>query len=110
MVPTDSTATPMVDIGLQNPIWKIIEVAMDDRLKVLELHDCLHGFTAHRGCSTAIMEAKLAQLLAFLEQAPLYEIFIDLRKAFDAMDRERCLKILKDRGVGKNIRRLIWMF
>ena len=74
------------DIGLQHPTWKIIEVTMDDRLKCLELHDCLHGFTACRGCSTAIMEAKLAQQLAFLEQAPLYEIFIDPRKAFDAMD------------------------
>ena len=67
-------------IGLENPIWKIIEVAMDDRLKALELHDCLHGFTAGRGTGTATMEAKLSQQFTFIEQMPLYEIFVDLRR------------------------------
>jgi hypothetical protein len=41
---------------------------------------------AERGTGTAIIEAKLAQQLAFLAQLPLYGVFIDLRKAFDAMD------------------------
>lgn len=66
--------------------WKIIKVAIDDRLTCIELHNRLSGFTACRGCSTAIMEAKLAQQLAFLEQASLDGIFINIRKAFDAMD------------------------
>ena len=35
-------------------------------------------------------------------------IFIDLlRKAYDAMDRDRCVKILDGYGVGPNILRLI---
>ena len=33
------------------------------------------------------MEAKLAVQLTYKEQVPLYGIFIDLRKAFDAIDR-----------------------
>ena len=41
---------------------------MDNKLKALELHDCLHGFTAGRGTGPAIMEAKLSQQLAFIEQ------------------------------------------
>ena len=40
------------------------------------------------------MEAKLAQQLAYVEQCPLYGIFLDLRKAYDAMDRERVVSIL----------------
>ena len=33
-------------IGLLDPMWKVIEVVMDNRLKYLEYHDCLHGFLA----------------------------------------------------------------
>ncbi|KAL9183034.1 hypothetical protein ACHAXT_004821 [Thalassiosira profunda] len=35
---------------------------------------------------------------------------LDLRKAFDAMDRGRCLEILEGYGVGPNMRRLIKCF
>ena len=41
------------------------------------------------------MEMKLAQQLAYLEQTPLFSIFIDLRKAFDAMDRENVSRSLR---------------
>lgn len=63
-----------------------------------------------RGTGTDILEAKFAQQLAYLEQCPLYGIFIDLRKAYDAMDRERCLMILRDYGVGPNIVGLLETF
>ena len=69
---------------------------MDNRFKILEPHDCLHGFLAARGTCTDIVKATLVQQIVYLEQVPLYGLFLDLRKAFDAMDRERCLQILKD--------------
>ena len=50
------------------------------------------------------------QQLAFLEQCPLYGVFLDLRKAYDAMDRDRCVKILEDSGVGTKTLRLIRHF
>ena len=56
------------------------------------------------------MEVKLTQQLAYLEQAPLYGIFIDLRKAYDAMDMERCMEIMRGYGVGPNLRRIIQFF
>ena len=37
----------------------------------------------------AAVEAKLAQQLVFLEQEALHSVFIDLKKAYDAMDREQ---------------------
>ncbi|KAL9183027.1 hypothetical protein ACHAXT_004814 [Thalassiosira profunda] len=58
----------------------------------------------------ATTEAKLHQQLACLEQEAFYGIFLDLRKAFDAMDRGRCLEILEGYGVGPNMRRLIKCF
>ena len=33
-------------IGLIDPIWKGVEVVMDNRRKVLDYHDYLHGFLA----------------------------------------------------------------
>ena len=51
---------------------------MDNRLKILELHDCLHGFLDSRGTVTAIMEVKLAQQLAYLEHVRLYGFFQSL--------------------------------
>ena len=56
------------------------------------------------------MEEKLVQQLAYREQAPLFCIFLDLKKVYDAMDRSRCLEILEDCGVGPRARRLIHRF
>ena len=68
-------------IGLLDPIWKVLEVVMDNRLKIQYYHDCLHGFLAGRGTGTVATEIKLAQQLAYIKQVPLYGVFIDLRKA-----------------------------
>jgi hypothetical protein len=73
---------------------------MDLCLNAFDLHDLLHGCHNKLGTGTAGIEAKLAQQLAHLEQAPFYGVFLDLKKAFDCMNRERCLLILKGYGVG----------
>ena len=97
-------------IGLLEPFWKCVEIIMDRQLQVVKFHDCLHSFLSERGTGTATTEAKLAQQLAYLEQEALYGVFIDLRKAHDAMDPEWCLEILKAYGVGSRILRLIKHF
>ena len=71
----------------------------------IEVHT-LHGFRAKHERGTGIMEAKLVQQLAFIEQCPLYGIFIDLWKACDAMDCKRVVNILRDAGVGL---KAIWL-
>jgi hypothetical protein len=92
--------------GLLDPIWKVVEKVMVARLSVIKLHDCLHGGLPCRGTGTAIMEVKLQQHLAWVDQAPLYQIYLDLRKAYDALDRGRCLEILAGYRVGPNLLRL----
>ncbi len=83
---------------------------MDLRLEATVLHDSLHGCLALQGMGTGVIEAKLAQQLAHLEQTPFPGIFIDLRKTFDAMDRGRCLEILGLHGVGPKMLCLIRNF
>jgi hypothetical protein len=93
-------------IGLLKPIWKVLERVMDRRLDTIEPHDCLHGCRAHRGTGTGVIETKLAQQLSYLELKPFYGVFLDLRKAFDSMDRECCILILEGYGAGP---RMIWL-
>ena len=57
-------------------------------------HDLLHGFRVGRGTGTATLKAKLLQQLAAMREEVLYVIFLDLHKAYDALDRSRCLEIL----------------
>jgi hypothetical protein len=97
-------------IGLLEPLWKVVERIMDQQLNVLPLHEALHGCWSGRGTGMAILEAKLAQQLAHLEQEPFYGVFLNLKKVFDAMDRERCLLILEGYGTGLNMVRLICNF
>ena len=40
----------------------------------------------------------------------LYVIFLDLTKAYDALDRSRSLEILKGYGVGERVRRLLTVY
>ena len=92
------------------PFTKVMELLMDARLQVIELHDCLHGFTEERGTGTATLELKLAVQLAYMEQEPLYVNFLDLKKAYDTMDRGRLMQVLKGYRVGPKMRALIQFF
>lgn len=87
-----------------------MEKVLDARLSKIPLHDCLHGFWPKRGYGAGIMEAKLVQQLAFAEQYPLYGIFVDLREAYDAVERGRCLEVMRDCRVGEKVLRLIYRF
>ena len=57
-------------------------------------HNFLHGFRAGCGRGTSTLKAKLLQQLASMREEVLYVIFLDLHKAYDALDREKCLEIL----------------
>ena len=62
---------------------------------------CMVCIRPGRSCGTGIMEVKLAQQLARLEQYSFYGIFLDHKKAYTVMDRDRCLNVLRDFGVGE---------
>ncbi len=49
---------------------------------------------------------KLTQSLAWRDQCPLYQIYIDLKKAYGVLDREQTLDILEAYGVGPKMLRL----
>ena len=88
-------------IGLAEVIWKVVTVIINSRLTTfIAFHGVLHGFWV--GCSTGTtsLEAKLLQRLMAMSYEVLYEIFLDLHKVYEALDRDRCLEILEGYGVG----------
>jgi hypothetical protein len=87
-------------IGLLGPCWKVMESNLVQQLSAIQCHDSLHGGINKKGTGTATIEVKLAQQLAFLDQKPWHQIFLDLHKAYDAMDQEKTLEIFADYGVG----------
>ena len=95
-------------IGLVEVTWKVMAVILHRRLTtVIKFHDALHRFREGRGTGMATLEAKLLQQLAAMREEVLYVIFLDLTKAYDALDRSRSLEILKGYGLGEKVRRLL---
>jgi hypothetical protein len=106
---TDSPV--MRGIGLMEIIWKTMTKIINDRiLGGVRFHDGLHGCVPRRGTGTALIETKLAMQLAMRDHRPWYQIFLDLTKAFDSIDRERLLTILEQYGIGARIITLLRNF
>ena len=83
-------------IGLVELMWKVVAAILNRTFTAsITFHNFLHGFQAGPGTGTTTLEAKLIQQLASMREEVLYVIFLDLTKAYDALDRSRCLKILK---------------
>ena len=66
----------------------------------MQFHDTLHGFRMGRVTGTASLESKLLQHLTEMREDIIYEIFLGLRKAYGALDGERCLDLLVGYSVG----------
>ena len=82
-------------------IWKVCTSIFNSRLQsYILLHDVLHGFLHERGVGTAIMEAKMEQQIVGIVHEPLFQILLDIRKAYNSLDRVRCMEILGEYGLG----------
>ena len=95
-------------IGLLETIHKLVSQIINIRLaEAVEFVDEVHGFRKKRGTFTAIGERKIGMQQAICDSKPLYQIYLDLKKAYDSVDRERILKLLEKYKVGPNVRRYI---
>ena len=89
----------------------MVALIINERLKSsTEFHDALHGFRAKRGTETTTIEANLLQQIYGMCQKTLCEIFLDLHKAYDALDREQTLNTMAYYGVRERMIRLLWQY
>ena len=63
-------------------------------MTAIKLHDVLHGFQAGQGKGTAALGANMIQQIMAMREAVLFEVFLDLHNAYDALDWDRFLDIL----------------
>ena len=56
---------------------------------------------------TTPLKAKLLQKLTEMREEFIYEVFLDLKKAYDALYWEICLEILLAYGVGPQIEQIL---
>jgi hypothetical protein len=95
-------------IALLEIIYKLISAIINRRLVAsIRFHDAIHGFRTYRGTGTAILEAKLRMQLAMRSTEPNFMVFLDLKKAYDTLDRNRTLAILKGYGIGEKVQKII---
>ena len=84
-----------IGIGLVDTIWKFCTSIVNSRTQSsIVLHDVLHSFQHERGSVTEIMEAKIEQQLTGIVHEPLFRVSIYVKKAYNSLDRGRCIEIL----------------
>lgn len=64
-------------------------------MKAVQVHDMIHGLVPQRGTGVAILEAKLQQELVVTLPKVLHQVYIDLKKAHDKLNRDRALQALE---------------
>ena len=74
-------------IALLEVLWKLCAMIIHLHLtQAVEFHNDIHGFCPHHGTGTATLEAKLLMQLCYSKGLPLYQVFLDLTKAYDSLD------------------------
>ena len=93
-------------IGIIEVLWKT--VILNRRLRsAITLHNMIHGFPAGRWAGKISLKVKLLQQLTANREEVLYVIFLDLHKAYTALDMGRWLVILEGYRVGPWDRRIL---
>ena len=90
-------------------IWKTVTVILNCRLRMaITFHDVIHGFHSGRGEVIASLKTNMPQQLADMREEVLYNILLDLHKAYYALDRDIYLGILAAYKMGSRAIRLLW--
>ena len=95
-------------IRLVEVIWKMIINIINAHLRAsISIHDALHGFRQVRGIITATLEDKLVQKFVGICHEPLFQVFLDVKKSYNLLNRTRFVEVLWGYGLGANLQRLL---
>ena len=68
-------------------VWKAVEVILKRHFTAsIYHHNSLHRFWAGHGMETTTLKVKLLQKVMDIREDVLHAIFLDLHKAYDALD------------------------
>ena len=96
-------------VGLVEVLYNTIMVLLNKFFtSTIRFHDVIHGFQAGCRTGTAYLKYNMLQHITAMREAVLHKIFLDLQKAYDALNRDRCLKIPTGYGLGHRSLRILW--
>ena len=91
-------------IGIVKVLWRVCSLVLNCCLKSsIVLHNALNGFREGWVMGTATLEDNIAQQLSGLAHKPLFQVVLNVRKAYESLDRGQCLEILRGYVIGPNL-------
>ena len=82
-------------IGIVYVAWKVCTTLVNFKLRQeVILNNALHGFRGGWVTGRSTLEEKLSQQLAGLSPKHLFQVFLDIHKAYDSLYRGRFLEVL----------------
>jgi Reverse transcriptase (RNA-dependent DNA polymerase) len=92
-------------IGLLESVWKVISMIIKERMQeTIQFDDMLHVFRP------PILQARLHNDNSIHQGRTLSQVFLDLSKAYDTLDRPRTLALLQAYGLGPNLSKMLENF
>ena len=77
---------------------RILLSRLEEDICLAALPESQSGFRSERGCNDMIFSARQIQEKCIEQQMPLYQVFVDLTKAFDTVNRDALWKVLGKLG------------
>ena len=77
-------------------IWKLCDSIMNNQIRYsITMNNTIHRFGQGGWTVTETLEAKLAQQFAGLFCEPLLQVFLDVYKSYDSMEKGSYMEILR---------------
>ena len=107
LIPKDNVGG-VQGIGLLETVHKLASQIINLRMaEAINFHEDVHGFCRKRGTHTAIGETKIRMQMATSQSSTLFQVYLNLRKAYDSINQGRILLLLAKYGVGPCLCRYI---
>ena len=92
-------------------IWKKMSSLLNRRLTAeITFHGVLHSLLVGYSMGTATINDKTIQQLMAMREEVLFEVFLDIQKAYDALNLDRYLVIMAAYRVGTRTLQLLWKY
>ena len=89
-------------------VWKVCAAVVNFQIKrSVTLYNVLQGFTVGSGMGKVTLEGNLAQQLLGIAHKLLFQVFLDVQKVYNSLDRGWCMEILRGYGIVQNTALLI---
>jgi len=89
-------------LSIMDTLSKVYDILLNERLKTwVDVNRAQAGAQKHRSCIEQIVALRLLCEFCVKKKKKLYMVFIDFKKAYDLIPRNKLLECLKRKGCGR---------